>query len=122
MIRAILSDLHLWATGLPHLWNGQPHGRDRLRFAISYKPGWGPWSFLLLYCTTYLAGTVCGYGVVSLSRAWYQRSLVKWASGRPKYRFAHRMTRLLNWLVPGKHGVHTGPWLWGTHSWRNLYS
>jgi len=132
-MRLILGDVLLWARGLPRLFSGQPLGREGgPLFRVSYKPGWGPWSFLPLYCTTYLAGTVLGYGVVSLSRAWYQRSLVTrdlrygplyaYIDGRHVYPFAWFMTRLLNWLVPGKHGVHTGPWLWGTASRRNLYS
>jgi hypothetical protein len=30
------------------------------------------------------------------------------------------MTRILDWLVPGKHGAHAGPWLWNTASRRPL--
>ena len=73
---------------------------------ILYKPGWTPWKFLPLYLTTYLAGTLLGYGVVSLSRAWYER--------RNTSKFAKFMTRLLDWAFPGKHGVDTGGWLWGS--------
>jgi hypothetical protein len=116
MIRTILSDLGLWARGLPALFTGRSLGRSKgLQDHIRYRAGWGPWSFLPLYCTTYLAATLCGYGVVSLSRAWWERSHVP---GR--YPFAHFMTRLLDRLVPGEHGAHTGPWLWGTASRRNL--
>lgn len=116
MLKLILADLKLWATGWPHLWNGKPHGRGPEKHSIRYKPGWGPWSFSLLYATTYLAGTLAGYGVVSLSRAWYERSQAPFSS----YPFARFMTRLLDWLVPGKHGAHTGGWLWATASRRNM--
>lgn len=122
MPRLILSDLWLWLTGWPHLWNGKPHGAGPHKSGIRYKAGWGPWTFGLMYATTYLAGTVSGYGVVSLSRAWYERSQTKDAHGRPRYVWARFMTRLLNWLLPGKHGIHTGGWLWQTASRRNLYS
>jgi hypothetical protein len=121
LFKTILADLWVWATGWPHLWNGKPHGRAGGTLApITYKPGWGPWKFALMYATTYLAGTLAGYGVVSLSRAWYERSHPHGYHGGPKYPFARFMTRLLNWLVPGKHGVHTGPWLWNTASRRPL--
>ena len=94
MLRLILSDLALWARGL-----------TRLR-TLDYKPGWGPWTFLLPYLTTYLAGTLLGYGVVSLSRVWYCQQDVS--------RSARFMTRLLDRLFPGEHGVNTGFWLWGS--------
>jgi hypothetical protein len=117
MIRAILSDLWLWATGIPHLFNGKPHGRKGgEQVAISYRDNWGPKSFLVLYLSTYLAATLCGYGIVSLSRAWHDRSVAP--SGR--YKFATWMTRALDWLVPGEHGALTGPWLWGTSSKRSF--
>jgi hypothetical protein len=119
MLRLILSDLALWARGLPCLFSGRSLGRSEgLAMAVQYKPGWGPWSFLPLYCTTYLAGTLLGYGVVSLSRAWWERS----QEPTGKYVFARLMTRLLDRLVPGDHGAHTGPWLWGSASRRNLVS
>ena len=115
MLRLILADLWLWARGWPHLWNGKPHGRTpELATAISYKPHWGPFTFALMYGTTYLGGTLAGYGVVSLSRAWHERRGIS--------PFAAFMTRFLDWLVPGKHGALTGGWLWGTASRRNLYS
>lgn len=112
--RNIARDLWTWFTGWPHLFTGTPHGAGPDKVAIRYKPGWGSLTFAPLYATTYLAGTLAGYGVVSLSRAWYERS----QSRRNNYRFARFMTRLLNWLVPGKHGAHTGGWLWNTASRR----
>lgn len=114
MVRLILQDLWLWLTGWPKLWTGQPHGRGPVKLAIEFQPGWGPWRFALPYASTYLAGCLCGYGVVSLSRAWYERS------HNPRFRFARFMTRLLDWLVPGQHGAHTGPWLWASASRRNI--
>ncbi len=117
MLKLILSDLRLWATGWPCLWSRKPHGAGPHKVSIHYKAGWGPWSFALLYATTYLAGTLAGFGVVSLSRAWYYRS---GALPRGRYRFACFMTRLLDWLVPGKHGAHTGGWLWNTASRRPM--
>lgn len=98
---------------------------------ITYKPGWGPWKFLPIYLTTYLAGTLAGYGVVSLSRAWYDRSqlcaflpVARAAGGSYKltdarcthyahavhdmnHKFTHhhpvaaKLTRLLDWAFPG---------------------
>lgn len=117
LLRNILRDFWIWLTGWPHLWSRTPHGRPGGSMdTIRYRPGWGPWTFMFLYATTYLAGTLCGYGIVSLSRAWYQRSL----HPTGKYRLARFMTRLLDWLVPGKHGAHTGGWLWATASRRNM--
>jgi len=113
-------------------------------YYIRYKPGWGPWKFLPVYLTTYLLGTLAGHGVVSLSRVWYERSelcgheydrngekeLCKhWPVNHPilmfdghkfapRHPFARFMTRLLNWLVPGKHGALTGGRLWGSKSIR----
>ena len=113
LLRNILSDLWLWLTGWPHLWNGKPHGRGENTARIYYKAGWNPYRFALMYATTYLAGTLLGYGVVSLSRVWYYRQQIS--------PFAKFMTRLLDWLVPGKHGALTGPWLWGTASRRQLF-
>jgi hypothetical protein len=79
---------------------------------ITYKPGWGPWKFLPVYLTTYLAGTLAGYGVVSLSRAWADR--------RDAHAFARLMTRLLNWIFPGaKHGILAGPRLFGSVNLRD---
>jgi hypothetical protein len=59
---------------------------------------------------------------VSLSRAWHDRSTVVAYNDKARhiYPFARFMTRLLNWLVPGKHGVNTGGWLWGTASKRSF--
>lgn len=101
-------------------------GLFRLR-EVRYKPGWGPWKFLPVYLTTYLAGTIAGYGVVSLSRAWYDRSelymdAVVGVRGSGKvytHPFARFMTRLLDWAFPGSaHGRHTGPRLWGVEGVR----
>lgn len=120
--------LKTWALGIGWLWTRQGDG-------ITYKPGWGPlWPrpFLLVYLTTYLAGTIAGYGVVSLSRAWWERSLVirehHVANGggmfTVTYRgaahpFARFMTRLLDWAFHGSaHGRHTGPRLWGVEGIR----
>lgn len=100
--------------------------------SIRYKPGYGPWRFLPIYLTTYLASVCLGLGVVSLSRWWYDRSheyctvcglgagphhgshVAVWA----KHPFSRFMTRLLDWAFPGKeHGKHTGPGnLWGSRS------
>ena len=114
MIRQILKDLRVWAGGWRHL-DGSPYQVGPRTWTIDYKPGWGPVNFGLMYATTYLAGTLVGYGVVSLSRAWYERS-----KAGDRYPFAKFMTRFLNWLLPGKHGIKTGGWLWGTASRRNM--
>lgn len=134
-LRVVLvwGDLCLWFTGWPHLWSRRPHGKGPNKEAITYKRGYGPWRFAPIYATTYLFATLAGYGVVSLSRAWYERSFVmvkgKTVSGgdwsatelRHRYPFAAFMTRFLNWLLPGDdHGAHTGDWLWGTASRRNM--
>lgn len=104
---AYLRNLTLWARGIRWLWSRE----CRTVGGIKYKPGWGPWRFLPVYCTTYLLGTLCGYGVVSLSRVWYDR--------RERSAFARFMTRLLDWAFPGSaHGRHTGPRLWGSVSLR----
>lgn len=106
---------------------------------LKYKKRWGPRSFMIPYGTTYLAGVVAGYGVVSLSRAWYERSDRMYYAFRKKdsvthakqlscegancyraYPFAHFMTRLLNWLVPGEHGEETGGWLWESKCLRRM--
>lgn len=109
-------------------------GLFRLR-EVRYKPGWGPWKFLPVYLTTYLAGTIAGYGVVSLSRAWYERSQkIRMADGKVltpvtpglyfrgekwAHPFARFMTRLLDWAFPGSaHGRHAGPRLWGVQGIR----
>jgi hypothetical protein len=127
-MRAYLRNLSLWARGIRWLWSrrwiaylpvrggvdlfadGNTSAPDT--YGIKYKPGWGPWRFLPVYLTTYLAGTLAGYGVVSLSRAWYDR--------REKARFAATMTLLLDWAFPGSaHGRHTGPRLWGSVNLRD---
>lgn len=117
-------NLWLWLTG----WR-------RLK-EIQYKQGWSAcgWKpFWFVYGTTYLAGTLAGYGVVSLSRAWYDRSLIgggveSWVDehnryrmrGIPRHPFAGFMTRLLDWAFPGSaHGRHTGPRLWGSVNLRD---
>lgn len=97
-----LRNLWLWLSGY-----------TRLR-ELDYKPGWGPWKFLIPYSTTYLAGTLAGYGVASLSWSWYERSM------SDKYPFARFMTRLLDWLVPGKHGINAGPRLWDSVCLREM--
>lgn len=124
----IIPTIWLWLRGIRWLWTRQGDG-------ITYKPGWGPWKFLPVYLTTYLAGTIAGYGVVSLSRAWYERSkLMRTLAGmehpgededcralgcRPAHPFARFMTRLLDWAFPGSaHGRHTGPRLWGVEGVR----
>lgn len=150
-MRNYLRNLSLWLRGIRWLWT---HNSSRLvlvtqiegcdwyirkggfwsfpaAMAITYKPGWGPWRFLPIYLTTYLAGTLAGYGVVSLSRAWYDRSVVvildpqgrieidgdRWTAVYP---FARFMTRLLDWAFPGsRHGRHTGPRLWGSVNLRD---
>lgn len=102
-MKAYLRNLGLWLTGWGKLGT------------LAYQPGWTAWGwkpFWVLYATTYLGGVLLGFGVVSLSRAWYERREIS--------RFAHLMTRLLNWLVPGKHGMHTGGWLWGSKSVRRM--
>lgn len=111
--RLYFRNLRQWAVGWRHL--------DELL----YKSGWGPWSFAPLYATTYLAGTLAGYGVVSLSRAWADRSrfIVVAGWGDPlqyKHPFARFMTRLLNWIFPGsQHGILAGPRLWGSVNLRD---
>ena len=112
-----LRNLSLWLRGF-----------GKLR-TLRYKPGWGPWAFLLPYCTTYLLGTLAGYGVVSLSRAWFDRSTIRrndyeseddGAGDRWRYPFARWVTRLLNWAFPGsRHGRETGPRLWGSENLRD---
>lgn len=87
---------------------------------IRYKPHWGPWRFLLPYCTTYLLGVLFGCGVVSLSRWWWERSIaeeqfdvLRKGFYRTRYPFSRFMTRALNWAFPGsRHGRETGPRLW----------
>lgn len=107
-----LHNLALWAKGIRWLWTKRVYTVEVAeRGSILYKPGWGPWSFLPVYLTTYLAGTLAGYGVVSLSRAWYDR--------RDRSRFARFMTRLLDWIFPGRHGMLTGPRLWGSVNLRD---
>jgi hypothetical protein len=123
---------HVW-----WLWTRRLHatiGGVEMEQGIVYKPGWGPWKFLPIYLTTYLAGCLCGYGVVSLSRAWYDRSRMCISPGCnedfhktqrqykfiPKYPFARFMTRALNWAFPGsRHGRETGPRLWGSVNLRD---
>lgn len=163
-LRYIGPALKTWALGIAWLWTRQisrwveidthqpPIFVPQLRFQrqhqhgivlniehlIRYKPGWGPlWPrpFLLVYLTTYLAGTIAGYGVVSLSRAWYERSQkIRMADGKVltpvtpglyfrgekwAHPFARFMTRLLDWAFPGSaHGRHTGPRLWGVEGIR----
>lgn len=147
----ILPALWTWAKGIRWLWT-----RELTRFSdgvlrfkrdvgvpveqncIVYKPGWGPWKFLPVYLTTYLAGVLAGYGCISLSRAWYERSQVTVNAGGTRvfqgatasvpvilghgevwaHPFARRMTRVLNWIFGGKHGLYTGPRLWGVGSVR----
>lgn len=106
----IIPTIWLWLRGIRWLW-ARLEGPDE-RVGIHYKPGWGPWSFLPVYCTTYLGGVIAGYGVVSLSRAWYDRS--------ETHTFARLMTHILDALPPkGRHGVFTGPRLWGSKSIRS---
>lgn len=149
MTAAVIYFRNLWAwlRGIRWLWSHNTEGLVRVgdvwvatiishrqnvpaSLAITYKPGYGPWRFLPIYLTTYLAGTLAGYGVVSLSRAWFDRSALKRdadgdvihsprATPRRDERWAHPfarfMTRLLNWIFPGaKHGMLTGPRLWGS--------
>lgn len=141
-----LHNLWLWLRGVRWLWTRQGiYGSSLTPTAdiaqrqwprlIFYKPGYGPWRFLAVYLTTYLAGTLAGYGVVSLSRAWYERSIIcalcgnefghhgytvrmhKW---KPAHPFARFMTRLLDWIFAGSaHGRHTGPRLWGSENLRD---
>lgn len=127
-VRDYFRNLYLWLRGIRWLWTR----RSALSVAgtnpaleakwIYYKPGWTPLKFLPVYLTTYLAGTLLGYGVVSLSRAWYDR--------REKSRFAHVMTRLLNWIeyhwrrvfnLPKQreHGAVAGGRLWGSVNLRD---
>lgn len=115
-------NLWLWLTGWSKL--------DTLEF----KDGWTAWGwkpFWFPYATTYLLGCLAGYGVVSLSRAWYERSecfrgpmgnIIHMPGHRwtPAYPFAAFMTRRLNWLVPGKHGVNAGGLLWGSKCLRKM--
>lgn len=107
MRNKIWLDFQMWYAGLKQLR------------VIRYKPGWGPYSFLLPYCTTYLAATLCGYGVISLSRVWYIRSFNK-VNGKHVYFFSAMMTKILDKIIPGLHGARTGGWLWGTESHRKL--
>lgn len=117
-------NLWLWLTGWSKL--------DTLEF----KDGWTAWGwkpFWFPYATTYLLGCLAGYGVVSLSRAWYERgSRVRYLTRYDErgkivsttmtwvHPFAHLMTRILNWLVPGKHGVNAGGILWGSKCLRKM--
>jgi len=114
-------NLWLWARGIRWLWSkrvdfryedGTPPFSSRYGYTIAYQDGWGPVSFLLPYLTTYLWGTIAGYGVVSLSRAWHDRQSIS--------PFAKFMTRALDWIFPGKHGVNTGPRLWGSVCLRKM--
>lgn len=139
-MKQYLHNLWLWA----HVWwlwtRRSPYpdeNKDHTWQAgmVYYKPGWSPLKFLPIYMTSYLAGTLCGYGVVSLSRAWYDRSVwycivcgkhegslhsghdVVWS---PVHPFARFMTRALNWLFPGsRHGRETGPRLFGSVNLRD---
>ena len=136
-LRYIGPALLTWAKGIRWLWsrNFQSAHDAQMLDGIYYKPGWGPWKFLPVYLTTYLAGTIAGYGVVSLSRAWYERSQkIRMADGKVltpvtpglyfrgekwAHPFARFMTRLLDWAFPGSaHGRHTGPRLWGVEGIR----
>jgi hypothetical protein len=103
-MKTYLRNWSLYLRGFRWCWTLQGVG-------ITYKPGWGPWRFLIPYCTTYFLGTLCGCGVQSLSRWWYGRSRILWPE-RPVSRF---MTRLLDWAFPGSaHGRHTGKILWNS--------
>lgn len=130
MTKQYLRNLSLWLRGIRWLWTrlDKPDG-------YTLKPGWTPLKFLPVYLTTYLAGTLLGYGVVSLSRAWYDRSQWRckvcgqvegsWHDGHKvvwtRSEFARFMTRLLDWAFPGSaHGRHTGPRLWGSVNQREV--
>lgn len=83
-----------------------PPGVDPEVWGIRYKDGWGPWRFLPIYLSTYLIGTLAGFGVVSISKV---------ADGT-------RIGRLIDWFFekvlrqgPG-HCQGAGPRLWGSRS------
>jgi hypothetical protein len=108
---------------------GLLNGREDI--SIKYKPGWSPLKFcLLVYWWDYGLGTLCGYGVVSLSRAWWERSQVRAVTAVPvragriligpyRYPFARLMTRLLNRVLNPEHSALTGPRLWSSKSIRD---
>lgn len=119
-----LTNLGLWARGLRWCFTRRyytderpdvpvyvfpeedcPPGVDPEVWGIRYKPGWGPWRFLPIYLTTYLAGTLCGFGVVSISRTFSDR----------------KVGRLIDWVFwklfrQKDHCANAGPWLWGSRS------
>jgi hypothetical protein len=60
------------------LWTrqGQPDG-------ITYKPGFGPWSFLPIYLFDYGLAVLLGRGVQSLSRAFHLLGRHHWPGTGP---------------------------------------
>ncbi len=124
-MKAYLRNWSLYIRGFRWLWTREVDVRgtlvrgtfdgfgDPALSTIRYKPGWGPWTFLLPYCTTYLGGVLIGAGVVSLSRWWAVRA-------EEGHRFSRFITRKLDDWFPGKtHGAEAGGWLWGSEDlWR----
>jgi len=118
----------LYLRGLRWLWTQRIDPTDPLRSQIAgatilYKPNFGPWKFLPIYLTTYLAGTLFGCGVVSLSRWWADRSeFVRSVRGQefdqwffvPTHPFSRFMTRQLDRVFDTQHGALAGPRLWGS--------
>jgi hypothetical protein len=127
----------LYLRGFRWLWTRKFTTEPELilwrEWGITYKPGWSPLKFcLLVYWWDYGLGTLCGYGVVSLSRAWWERSRVRVVTSVPVraggvlighgpglYPFARFMTRLLSKVLDPEHSALTGPRLWGSKSIRN---
>lgn len=72
---------------------------------ITYKEGWGPWKFLLLYIFDYGTKVLTGGACITWSRWFYEK--------RTTNRLARFMDDLLDRVDP-KHGYRSGPALWGT--------
>ncbi len=134
-IRQYLTNWSLYVRGFRYLWTRRYESPVQVT-GIYYKPGWGPWRFLPVYLTTYLLGTLAGFGVQSLSGAWGERAsrvtVHEWhyftdgskASSDWDFTYPHsrRLARAVDWFFekvlrqgPG-HCAKVGPRLWGSRS------
>ena len=96
-----LRNLTLWVRGFGWLWDDS---------RIRYKPGWGPWKFLLLYLLDHgIACVVLGLGVQPVSR---------WAGDRYDHQPWRVLARVLNAIDEG-HTSAAGGLLWGTRPCRD---
>jgi hypothetical protein len=94
MMQHYRENVRLWWTGFGKLQT------------LSYKPGWGPGRFLLLYALDYGTHVVLwGGAVVSWSRFSYDE--------RRRYGMARLVNAVLNAFDRG-HGAEAGPALWGS--------